>query len=327
MSQWKSIQLRGSYLNSARGDPQRIHITFEHKNAMKPDIDLIPFTEKAKALAALDEARFRDEIVRPLFLKKGFRHGEEMCGNDEEGKDCYFTTVDPLGIDMVYAIQTKVGNLTMAADPNRNIQTAITQMRMLMSANIVDAKTKRKRRPNVGILCASGKINQAARKHICEEVGEPNIIFLDVNEVVNEISKHFPEYWLGISADRNPYLQSLHKQLIEAKDVLSLANILSEMEGVPAVSDDGFANLRLSRTAIKRKKAFGKVTQEPNFEEIAATTILTRRGARFLIKGEPGFGKSTLLRRLAECMIQRTLSGNSDEVPVILRARSHLINV
>lgn len=286
------------------------------------DIDLIPFEEKKKALEQLSEDDFRDQIVRPLFLKKGFRHGEEMCGADEEGKDCYFVTIDPLGSEMVYAIQTKKGNLTMAADPKKNVQTVIAQMKTLMAATVVDPRRKTKRKPSVGILCASGKINQAARKHIFDEVGEPNIRFIDVNDIVQEVSDHFPEYWQGISADRNPYLKSLHDLLVNANDVLSLANILSDLEDVPVVSEEGFANLRLSRTTVKRKKEFGQVKQLPEIEEIAATTIFGRKKRKFLIKGDPGFGKSTLLRRLAESLIEKGLRESVGEVPVLLRAVS-----
>jgi hypothetical protein len=82
---------------------------------MNTDIPLIPMKQKEQAIEALTEDQFRDRSIRPLFLKKDFTHGEEMCGSDEQGKDCYFTIVDQMGVEMIYAVQTKAGNLNMVS--------------------------------------------------------------------------------------------------------------------------------------------------------------------------------------------------------------------
>ena len=234
------------------------------------DTKLIPFSKKKKRLGELNEAEFRDQIVRPLFLRKGFIHGEEMCGPDEEGKDCYFTIVDGLGVEMIYAVQTKCGNLSMASEPKKNVQIAITQMHTLMAAMITNTNTNVKKKPNVGIFCTNGKINQAARKHIADEVNEQNLRFMDLDDIIPDIDKNYPEFWLGIGADRHPYLESLHQRLVDAKDVISLTNILSDAEKVPLVTEEGFANIRLSRTSYVRRKVSGKIIREPKFRSGAA---------------------------------------------------------
>jgi len=55
---------------------------------------LIPRGTKKKFLKDLSEEEFRDRVVRPLFLKRGLRDGRELCGPDEEGKDCVFVGTD-----------------------------------------------------------------------------------------------------------------------------------------------------------------------------------------------------------------------------------------
>jgi energy-coupling factor transporter ATP-binding protein EcfA2 len=277
--------------------------------------------QKEEALQALSEDEFRDRLIRPLFLKKGFKHGEEMCGSDEEGKDCYFTIIDQMGVEMVYAVQTKSGNLNMASNASKNLENAVTQMRMLMKTNVVDLKTKQKRKPNVGVLCASGKINQAARRHIQESVSETNIRFMDIDEIITDIDTLFPEFWLGVSANRNPYLISLHEDLSSAKDELSLVNILADLDVESPITEEGYANLRLSRTFMKVEKSHGKISQKPQFEEITGIDLLKRRKELLLVKGEGGFGKSTLLRRIAEIISQRTIAGYSELIPVLMRAK------
>ncbi|QJE95200.1 NACHT domain-containing protein [Luteolibacter luteus] len=284
--------------------------------------DLIPLSQKEAALRELSEDDFRDQLIRPLFLRKGFVHGEEMCGNDEEGKDCYFTTVDKMGVEMIYAVQTKTGNLNMASDASKNLLNAVTQMKMVMNTSVVNTKTKVKSKPSVGILCASGKINQAARKYIAQEVKEVNLRFMDHHEIINDVDALYPEYWVGISAKRNPYLVALYEELDASKDELSLVNILADLELTSAVSEEGYANLRLCRTFIKHEKSHGKLTQKPDFEEISGVAILSRRKQLLLIKGDGGFGKSTLLRRLAEIESKRTVGGHGSLVPVIMRSTS-----
>ncbi|MEQ1823161.1 MAG: hypothetical protein ABL949_11670 [Fimbriimonadaceae bacterium] len=44
--------------------------------------------QKTSRLARLSEDEFRDQIVRELFLAQGFRSYRDVCGADEEGKDC-----------------------------------------------------------------------------------------------------------------------------------------------------------------------------------------------------------------------------------------------
>lgn len=284
--------------------------------------DLIPLSQKEAALRDLSEDEFRDQLIRPLFLRKGFIHGEEMCGADEEGKDCYFITVDKMGIEMIYAVQTKTGNLNMASDATKNMITAITQMRMVMSTYVINTNSKLKRKPNVGILCASGKINQSARKHIASEVNDANLRFMDLHEIINDVDALYPEYWVGISAKRNPYLVALYEDLNASKDELSLVNILADLELTSAVTEEGYANLRLCRTFIKHEKSHGRLTQKPDFEEVSGVGILARKKSLILIKGEGGFGKSTLLRRLAEIESRRTVNGHGSVIPVILRSTS-----
>jgi len=261
------------------------------------DVATIPLFEKLRALKELSEDEFRDEVVRPLFIRKGLRHGAELCGPDEAGKDCFFYSTDDLGFEMIYVVQTKKGNLNMGKAPKLNVQEAITQLRTAMNTLITDAARKIQTRANVGILCVSGKINEAAKRQIYDEVNEQNLRFIDANDIIPDMDKHYPEYWQGIGADQFPYLNALHEQLISATDVISLANILSDTEAVPVVTEAGFAKIRLSRTHFVPVKHKGKIELQPKFEDVTVNSLIDKPFDRVLIKGEPGSGKSTALRR------------------------------
>ena len=130
---------------------------------------------KRKFVAKMSEDDFRDLLVRPLFLRKNFVHGAELCGPTEAGKDCFFRTPAPFGGDYVAVLQTKTGNMNMGREPAKNVQEAATQLRTAMAANLQDIKTKQKRRPNFGYLCASGQINEQAKSHILEGRSKPQL--------------------------------------------------------------------------------------------------------------------------------------------------------
>jgi energy-coupling factor transporter ATP-binding protein EcfA2 len=289
--------------------------------AVPIDPKIIPTFEKLKHLKNLSEDNFRDLVVRPLFLRQGMEHGSDTCGVDEGGKDCYLWSTDALGFKMLYVIQTKVGNVTMSKSPKLNLQEAITQLRTAMAATVPDIVSKKRIRPHVGIFCVSGKINDRAKRHIIDEVKEPNLRFLDADNLITQIDNLYPEYWQGIEAERFPYLNSLHEKLLNASDVISLATILPETETLSPITSEGFAPLRLMRTYLKPQKISGKVEQLPEIETISVNSLLLRSTNKILILGEAGSGKSTILRRLAEVLIERAKdTGAKLLIPVLLRA-------
>lgn len=266
------------------------------------DALIIPVLTKRKFVAALNEDDFRDRLVRPLFLRKGFVHGAELCGPTEAGKDCFFRAPAPFGGDYIAVLQTKTGNLNMGREPSKNVEEAATQLRTAMAAMVQDIKSKRKRKPNFGFLCSSGQINEQAKTHILDTVQNPNLTFLDIDDLIPEIDTHFREFWYGISADKLPYLRNLEQKLLTENEFASLTALIKSSDCDSPVSDTGFVPLKLARTFLIPKKVSGQITQEPKFEEIPVDQLIKRPGCRYMIVGEAGSGKTTLLKRVAELL-------------------------
>jgi hypothetical protein len=76
--------------------------------------------KKERFLRTLSEDDFRDKVVRPLFLRRGFKDGREMCGTKEEGKDTLFIDEDKLGMKQIWVVQTKAGNLNLSGQYSQN---------------------------------------------------------------------------------------------------------------------------------------------------------------------------------------------------------------
>lgn len=284
------------------------------------DPQTIPLLKKQKFVVDLSEDDFRDRLVRPLFLRKGFVHGAELCGPAEAGKDCFFRVSAPFGDDHIAVVQTKTGNMNMGREPSKNVEEAATQLRTAMASKVNDMKSKRKRRPNFGFLCASGRINEQAKTHIIDTVQNPNLTFLDIDDLIPEVDKHFPEFWYGISPDKLPYLRKLQEQLLTANDFASLTALIKSADYNSPVSDTGFVPLKLARTFLKPRNVKGKITQEPEFEETNVEELIKRPTRRYMIVGEAGAGKTTLLRRIAEILCRDGLQGHDVLVPVVLKA-------
>ena len=79
------------------------------KGKFSPEI--ISRFKKERFIRSMSEDEFRDKVVRPLFLRKQFKDGRDLCGPQEEGKDTIFVEMNRLGFPVLYAVQTKKGNL------------------------------------------------------------------------------------------------------------------------------------------------------------------------------------------------------------------------
>ena len=273
--------------------------------------------KKDRFLLSMSEDGFRDKVVRPLFLRLGYEDGRDLCGPLEHGKDTIFVSRNPIGILELTAVQTKKGSLNLASRASANLANVITQLRTALQTMVVLVASKQKLRPNTVILCSSGKINETARQHILDDVRESNIQFLDSEELVPRIDKHLPELWLGIDADVLPYFLALQRRLGESDTGES------ESSGAlsAALSDDSFVELRLFRTAVRRRKVRGQFIDTPEFIEIPLVSVTQRNSRRILILGEAGSGKSNGLKRIASEIARRRLQFDSEHrIPILLRA-------
>jgi len=275
--------------------------------------------KKERFLKSLTEDEFRDRSVRPLMLRSGYRDGRDLCGPNEHGKDAVFLSVDQLGIATIIAVQTKKGNLNLAGTTQRNLIDAITQLKTALETSIVLLSSKQKSCPNRVILAASGKINDAARQHIMDEVRSPNITFWDADDLVPKIDEHLPELWLGIEAEMLPYFNAIERLVLgeqsdthgESRDGALLS----------AADDKSFVALSLHWATTKKRKVHGKVEEIPHFEELPLASVINHKARRVLILGEGGSGKSTGLKRIALELARRGLEDDSTfRIPILLKA-------
>jgi len=276
---------------------------------------------KEKFIREKSEDDFRDGVVRPLFLRTGLEDGRDCCGIHEEGKDCFFIKIDELGHKVLYVVQTKKGNINLASEASKNLLTIITQLKTALETRVYLAATKEKIYPAFAVLCASGKINDSARKHIVDEVKDPRIRFQDINDLIPLIDKHYHELWFGLDVNKIPYFKKLKELLSCISNDFVLSDLITVDSKLTTVTDEMYVPLRLLFTTYRIKRFKGQAERVPKIEDIPLEGILKRRETLFLILGEAGAGKSTALKRLAFMLCNQSLSeGRSLMIPILLRA-------
>lgn len=278
--------------------------------------------KKERYLLSLSEDNFRDQVVRPLLLRQNLKDGRDMCGPFEQGKDAVFIATDQLSLENVYVVQTKKGKINMAKSAPTNVVEIITQLRTALETPVVFVKTKEKKYPSKVIVCASGKINDSARSHIVDTVYDARIEFLDSDDLIPLLDEKLPELWLGIDTDIFPYLRSVKKSLETNQEELLIGDVQSGVAALSTVTGKMFVPLNLFRTTLRPRRRKGQVIQEPHFEEIPVTAVLSKKMNQFVILGEAGSGKSTSLRRLAYMLAEKGLASERTDfrIPILLKA-------
>ncbi|RYG26524.1 NACHT domain-containing protein [bacterium] len=278
---------------------------------------------KKQRLAALDEDHFRDEVVRPLFSLQGLRAYRDVCGVDEEGKDCILLKDAEFGITQVYVIQTKTGKLNMTRKATENVETAITQLRTAMNTKVALLSPPRIQKPDVVYLCCSGGANTAARKHIFDELGDNRIRVMDVDDIIGFLDTHYPTYWLNISHFKRCYLEAFRQRLFDLSDAV----FLSTAQGTSALqpfAEGAYVEQRLFRVTTHMTVKHGEVRSAPKFEEIEDSKLLNSGHPLIFVTGEGGTGKTTLLRRMAKLICDASLAATDPSeciLPVLIRSQ------
>lgn len=286
--------------------------------------------KKERYLLRLNESDFRDLVVRPVLLRKGFQDGRDLCGPRECGKDSIFISRDPIGVLDVYAVQTKKGTLNCSRKIAQNVVEATTQLKTSLSTEVPLTINKEKKLPTKALLCASGKINDTAKDYIIKHVTSPSVVFIDSDDLIPMIDDVMPEFWFNMDSDSMPYLKAV-KEAIEDKEQLFTKTELTASDLAPvASSSELFIALKLYRLITKVRKISGRIENVPEIEEFPIISIINKPHRLILILGSAGSGKTTSLLRIVYTLAEASLKTtdiSSIKIPIFIRAKEIAENI
>lgn len=278
----------------------------------------IPHYKKQRFLLEFSEDDLLARVVEPILLQQGFRKVEQGS-SQTDFLNPVFISKGALGLDDIYLVLLLKGSLNMSR--HVVVEQALDRIKHALSAKVLSGSSHAKSLPTKVILFTNGKINEAARTFIIKDTTDPRLIFFDSEDLISQIDKFIPEFWLGFDADIIPYFRLLRSALEDASDNLGISDVLPTGKVPSPVTDKMFVPLRLFRTVVKMKRKEGIVTRVPDIEEMPVTALLNKTDNLHLILGEAGSGKSTVLKRLAYMLAEKgATTGGKPKTPILLRA-------
>lgn len=155
--------------------------------------------EKLSELQKLNEESFRVNVILPLFRKIGkMSHVQSRHGNDESGLDIAYFEEDSLGTKHMVGVQLKVGDLTNSpSSGSKNDITVIgNQLKAAFTRKHDFVEPRGKFSPKSMYVITNGKISNSAKRQIVDGIGVSNeISFLEGEQILNLLEKHYPEYF------------------------------------------------------------------------------------------------------------------------------------
>jgi hypothetical protein len=146
----------------------------------------------ATYLKSASEDDFTSEVLLPLFRALGYVRISLAGHRDktlEFGKDLWMKYRLPTSHWLYFGSQVKVGNINSAASGgNDNVETVLTQTRMMFTDPIFDPETNRKNLLDHVYIIASGEITKAARRYLAQHLDSERrrqIIFMDRDEILD----------------------------------------------------------------------------------------------------------------------------------------------
>lgn len=271
---------------------------------------------KNKLIKDLSEDDFRDKVVRPLFMKLGYKDGRDLCGPTEEGKDALFYLLDPFGQPEYIAVQTKKGNLSMASSHEKNVLVALTQVQMALKSKFTLLEKKQEIIPTKVYLVISGTLNDRAKKYILDNCDSPNIQFLDIDAIVSLIDEKYPDFWMNMQIVKHPYCKALQDSILKTSDVNKVAN-----SPLDILDNSGIIDLVLYFDKVKQRRYKGQVIPYTDIEEISFRSIINVQSRKILITGEGGAGKSTGLEQIVLTLTRKIIDGDTKSpMPILIKA-------
>ncbi len=278
---------------------------------------LISRQAKERFLRKLSEDEFRDQVVRPVLLLRGFKDGRDLCGPTEQGKDALFYEYDKLETLQLTAVQTKKGSINLAAKAKSNIVDIVAQLRTAAGTSYGLLQPIRvKKKPSKVILAVSGKINEAARKHLIDEVTDGALTFLDADELIPWIDDLLPQFWLDIDTNVLTYFSALERQLIGGDGPFARQFLPSDSTLARACFQENSISVyvRQSRRLTEAESGSKRKKEDVVFPLHA---LQTKPYKKVLLLGEGGGGKTVGLLQIVYRAAKDGLeSGKIHMIPV-----------
>ena len=269
-----------------------------------------------------NEKSFREDFLKVLLNKMGYKGVVVTHGPNEQGKDIVFHEVDTKTDSVHYfSVVAKVGKLKGGTNvDDNNITTVYSQILSSFNVPYEDPVSKKRVSIHRVWVATNDVITNAAKTQIINLFGDDkgvvqrNVEFFPSDRLIDLIDKYWPDYFI----DQEPYL------LDYCKDIEKTCKELNEIRSLGFGVNKNLSDIFIEPTLIeKKKRSLSGSKKRPKASSIPYTIYeqndLIEKSYDVWIIGQPGSGKSTILRYLALKLSEDLKNDKKfDKIPVFI---------
>jgi hypothetical protein len=260
----------------------------------------IPIQLKQKNLIKFKEKELH-EVLKTLFERKAFQKVTITHGSFENGPDLIFCAdTEPLG-QIWCGVVVKAGRIIGGQSSENSLDVIITQIKAALKEKYPlpwDPKDKIKLE-RVYVI-NNGVFSKEAQRTLEKRIREENLFekleFWGIEKLIQELDKFYPQAYLGDFAYIFDYLEKITKNIC-VDPGLPLVGIDKPVE-VEKIFVDPILGKVVPQSPVHTDEPKDLISTIKSMSFSSAYMELKKPGAKIFLIGEPGSGKSLLVRSL-----------------------------
>lgn len=262
------------------------------------------------------EEELREQLLIPLFKKMGYEV-ESTCGPGEKGKDLVLTQTDKLGRKEWIGVVVKVGDITGAASGKGSIVVVSNQVDSAIKTSYEDPKTRKPQYMAKVLIITNGRYSNMAKRQILDRFENKGAVdFFNGEDLLSLVKKYWPDYF----RDKDPFIFEYYRRLEKKFRQITEWRTFGYSEKRRDILEIFIEPDIVEEKVEGRPKTSKEILTDP-YERYKCDDLLSLKKNVFLV-GNPGSGKSTVLRRLGLQLIRQNIrQGIRRNIPIYINFR------
>lgn len=290
-------------------------------------IENIPISRRREIIKNLSEAELWP-LIGSIIIKLGFKWVDITHGRDEHGRDLVGSALTNTGGNELVGFVVKADSISGGVSNNTTLIRVMDQVKLAFSAKYLGANVRNPERINRIIVVTNKNISNTAKVEISSlDIPYGSIEFWQLEELEEKITKLVPSFYLKIKPELYEYLIALRQECDRVKDIqrsihFSKEKKLSDIFVVLPIMEIKRGKFLSIKGKKEKKKNKSKVFDDLPEPVMIEDEDLLNPHKNYILVGEPGSGKTCLLRQTCIRLVENILAGDSTlPIPLFLNAR------
>lgn len=286
----------------------------------EPGVAKLPLKERKNKLRALKKEGALHQLLADLLRKIGYENVKITHGTNEHGKDLVANSKAQTGGKEVLAVVAKLGRISGAVSKTKNLTELQEQVELAFKIPYESPDSKQTEYITRVLVVCTGEISNAAQQRIRAQPERLRAVdFWDIDELEARVTEHNSSFYFDVPTDLHDYCSLLRSKCSDVSEEFRRYGS-SRIPGLEEV----FVEPRLVRIddlsrplEKRRRKKLGrtKIAEVDRHVQIETSEIVQNPSSSMILMGEPGSGKTFILRRACLALSEAIMAG-SESVPI-----------